>query len=214
MLLILKLPDLSSCHPKAEEGNNPLNMHGSVGIYFNQSIHSLPYIFQQGHSCLPLPTTCNLQPLGLSQVRWSPLATSTSTLKCFLFFLFPNHALSTSFLMFHDPGRGYDTGESPHSQQRWYRPVSTPPPACARTRTVVFPATLSPPPPIPGWSRPPGGLGSVSCGGYGTGAQCVPGVSGSLPDRAAATLVRAPGDRRSREFPLRPPPLGSAAAGE
>lgn len=25
--------------------------------------------------------------------------------------------------MSHDPGRGYDTGESPHAQERWYRPV-------------------------------------------------------------------------------------------
>lgn len=38
MLLILKLPDLSSGHPKAEERKHSLNMHGSVGIYFNQSI--------------------------------------------------------------------------------------------------------------------------------------------------------------------------------
>lgn len=54
MLLILKLPDLSSCHPKAEEEKYPLNMHGQLEstsinpftvprTYFNPATAACPF---------------------------------------------------------------------------------------------------------------------------------------------------------------------------
>lgn len=126
---------------------------------------------------------------------------------------------------------GFSLHLRPPTSRSWSLPIprgltaDDPPPGHAtvgvarfppRTRTVVFPATLphGPPPPIPGWSRPPGGPGSVSCGGYGTGARCVPGVSGSPLDLVAAVLLQAPGAPRHHQPQPRPQPLGSAAAGE
>lgn len=87
---------------------------------------------------------------------------------------------------------------SPRARARWYFP----------------PRSYNGTPPIPGWSLPPGGPGSVSCGGYGTGARCVPGVSGSPLDLVGAVLLQVPGAPRNHQLQARPQPPGSAGAGE
>lgn len=130
MLLILRLPDLSACHPKAEEGKVP-SEYAWVSWNLFQSIHSQSPTHISTGPQLPAPSNY-LHP----STTWplpSPMVTPSNVGPHFQseFFPLPDHALSTLFLMSHDPGRGYDTRESPHAQQRWYRPVSIPPPAHA-----------------------------------------------------------------------------------
>lgn len=157
----------------------------------------------------PLPYPAPFQSLGLIQACGHPLQRLPSVQSWFLPPLPDPHI---SLLVSPDPA--------------WIPRLDCPADHPPRTPTLVSPASPaharggisrhapSPTPPIPGWSRPPGGPGSESCGGYGTDARCVPVASGSPLGLAAAALPRAPGARWHRQLQLRPQPPDSAGAGE
>lgn len=107
-------------------GEKALSEYAWVSWNLFQSIYSQSTARISAGTQLPAPSNY-LQP----STTWplpSPMVAPSNVGPHFKvgFFLLPDHALSTSFLRSHNPGKGYDTGESPHSQQRWYRPVSTP----------------------------------------------------------------------------------------